>query len=239
MAGPAKALEDIWEELVGKAGPVVTDLDHQHLACAAIAPAVIGCLPYFAGHIHDTAVGGMPDGVVDHAAQRLPQPARIGDRRQLAGCPSVDGDATGARLRGETVRRRKHLPRHIDPGRSQERDSVVGAGQHEQVFGQPDEPVSVARRGRDRRRERVLRPPRARGQFELGLERGQRRPQFMARISNEPALPGQRLVQPVQQPVRGDGERRDLIPGPGHGKPGVAVVLGDLIQPPAHPVHRA
>src|SRR5262249_35179582 len=104
LADAAKPFEDMREELVGKAGPVVTDLDHEHLARVAMARAVTGCLPPFAGHVHDAAVGGMPDRVVDQVAQRLLQPAWIGDRGQVAVRPRVDGDAAGACLRGETSR---------------------------------------------------------------------------------------------------------------------------------------
>src|SRR5215472_16469927 len=51
LAGAAKPFEDVREKLGGKAGPVVTGLDQQHLARVAMALAGTGCLRHFAGHL--------------------------------------------------------------------------------------------------------------------------------------------------------------------------------------------
>ncbi len=84
-----------------------------------------------------------------------------------------------------------------------------------------------------------MRLPRPGSQLKLGLECRQWRAQLVAGICDESALPRECLLQPVKQAVRGNGKRRNLVARARNPQPGVGIVLGDLIKPPAHPLHRS
>jgi hypothetical protein len=48
------------------------------------------------------------------------------------------------------------------------------------------------------------------------------------RVGDEPAVPPDRLLEPVEGPVRRLGEQPDLVPGPGDGYAPVQVGGGDV-----------
>ncbi len=93
--GAAKAFEGPRQELRRKSRPFVSDLDRQHAPRAAAA-TVAGHFARIAGHLDDAAIRGMPDRIVDEAAQRLPQPVRISEGSELVPGLHRDFDAAAS-----------------------------------------------------------------------------------------------------------------------------------------------
>ena len=80
---------------------------------------------------------------------------------------------------------------------------IIGAGEQEQVVGQPAEPVGLLDGGADRGLQRWTGGAIAGDQLELGAQHGQRRAQLMAGVRHERALPLHRSVNAGQHLVHG------------------------------------
>ena len=82
-------------------------------------------------------------------------------------------------------------------------------------------------------------PPPGQGGVDLGLQDRERRSQLVARVVDEPALPLERLLEPVEGEVQGHGEAGERVVGRGHRQPVGRVGRRDGRRLAAHALDRA
>ncbi len=176
------------------------------------------------------------DHVVDHAAdQRLAAldpgavRAAVVPHGELHGADGVLPRGQGRLHRG--VERQRGVPGQV---------TVLRAGQDEESL---EEPLHLVEFGAQPPGEhRGLRRDRFRlglRDVERGAHGGQRGAQLVRGVGDEPALGGERALQPGQQLVDGVGEILDLVQRAGDGEPLVQVVRRDPAGRGGHGAQRA
>ena len=126
----AEALEGAWQKLLGEAIPLI---GHVQLD-PALDPT--GCEPHVAAPVCKR--------VGDEVVERLTGSVRVGKRNRpgrsdVRQDPAPDGACTGARAAGRGIDQLGRVHR-LAPDRE---TSLVGAGQHQQVVGEPREPLGL------------------------------------------------------------------------------------------------
>jgi hypothetical protein len=121
----------------------------------------------------------------------------------------------------------------------QRQPPAVGAGDQQQVVGEPGEPVDLLRGPADRLAELVLRLRVAQRQLELRAQQRERRTQLVARVGDEVALAAEGGLQAAEHLVQGLAQPLDLVPRLRHREPLARGLRGDRRRPPPHPLDRA
>jgi hypothetical protein len=85
----------------------------------------------------------------------------------------------------------------------------------------------------------VVWPSRSQCQLQPGPQGRQRGAQLVAGVGDQPPLPRERGLQAAQEPVHGGRQRGHLVPGRWHLQRGGWVLIGDLVDLAAQPLHRA
>ena len=88
---------------------------------------------------------------------------------------------------------------------------LAGAIQHEQSFGEPDQPLHLLGRRANRALQLLGRARSPQRQLQLGPQQSERRAQLVARIGDEATLAREALVQPLEHLVHlfvGDVDER-------------------------------
>ena len=116
--------------------------------------------------------------------------------------------------------------------------ALVGAGQHEQVLRELDEPVALGGGRRHGLAQLLRRAALAERQLELRPQERQRRAQLVARARHEAALALGRALEPVEHLVQRVAELSELVTALRHGKPAAASQPRDLRGLRAHRAHR-
>ena len=96
---------------------------------------------------------------------------------------------------------------------------LLGAGQQQQVVGDPGEPVGLPGSRLDRGTKLIRRTALAQGKFQFGLQQRERRPQLVACVRDEPALARQPVLDALEHQVQCLPQPGDLIPAGGNGQP--------------------
>ena len=95
--------------------------------------------------------------------------------------------------------------------------AVLGAGDDQQLLGEPDQPVDLVDRRADRRAQLALVACVQQRQLELDLVQRQRRPQLVARVVDEATLALERLPRAAPSiSFRVSPRRRQLVVGLRH-----------------------
>ena len=118
----------------------------------------------------------------------------------------------------EQVPQRRAHPVDAEP-------ACPGPGQHQQVLGQPRQPVGFFRCAPQGGLQLVRLPRPRQGEVQLRLQDAERGAQLVAGVIQQPLLPLDRVLQPVQQRVQGPAEPGHLVVGARHRQP--AAQLGD------------
>ena len=126
-------------------------------------------------------------GVVDEVPDRLLDPRPVDARAGVAGASTTISRPASAAVRAKRPRPAR-AALAARPAGGEANLALVGARDHEQVLGEPGEPVDLLRRGAQCRAQLVGRAARALGQLELGAQDRQRRPQLVAGVRDEDAL---------------------------------------------------
>ena len=222
--GAAEALERVREEVRRKARAGVADAHRDH--------AVLD-RPH---EPHRSRA--VTQRVVDEVAERLLETNAISGDDVVRGRRHLELPSGRAGLRVEAPGDRVEDLAQVVRREAQRQASVVGAGEHEQVLGQPHEPLDLLRGRAQRVLQLWLRARPAQRQLELGAEGSERRPQLVARVRDEAPLSRQPLLQPTEHLVQGLSEPPDLVVGRRQRKPLVGALARDLGRLPPHRLDR-
>ena len=140
--------------------------------------------------------------------------------------PGIPGGDGGEHLGGPHA-----LAAHRQP-------SLVGAGDQEQVLGEPRQPLRLLGGGAQCLLELRGRARAAQGELELGAQQRERRAQLVARVGEEAPLVLERGVQASEHVVQRRREPRDLVAGGRDGQP-CGRRCRDRRGAPAHRLDRA
>ena len=106
--------------------------------------------------------------------------------------------------------------------------AAVGASEHQEILGEPDEMVGLFGRAPQRGAQLIWAPFPGEGQIELGLQDRERGPQLVARVVDEPTLGLDRRLDPVQEVVHRRPEPGDLVIGRREGQTAAEIGRRDV-----------
>ena len=207
-----EALEDPLALRLGNAGAVVLHGEHD-------LPVVLG--------ERDSSTGrcGVADGVVGQVADQRGRAGR--DRPTTRPAPTpLRSTRTRSSARSRRATRSTMSSRSTGSRRDSPHGALVGAGDEQQVVGEPLEADRlVEHAGVGREQVGLVRVGEV--HLELGADAGERAAQLVGRIGDEPLLALSGIVDPLEHVVHGASEARDLVVAGRHRHPAVQVAAAD------------
>ena len=143
-----------------------------------------------------------------------------------------------SRTRVEATRDRVEDLAHGVPVEAQRKPALVGPREHEQILGEPHEPLDLLRRRAKRASSSSCERGRAQRELELGAERRERRPQLVARVGDEAALARESLLEAAEHLVQRLAEAADLVARRRQREPPVGALARDLGRAAPHRLDR-
>ena len=144
--------------------------------------------PFAASRSSRDRARAVAERVVDEVAERLLEPEPVADELEAVRALDRRAPTASAPPGGEAPRDRLEQRRDADPSRCAAPVALVGAGEHEQILGEPREAVGLLGGRAQRVLELVRRARPAQRELELGLQQRERRAQLVARVGDEAAL---------------------------------------------------
>ncbi len=118
---------------------------------------------------------------------------------------------------GEPARDGVEQLARVDLGGPQRR--LAGTVEHEEVLGEPDQPVNLFGRRADRPLQLLVRPRPPQRKLELRAKQGERRAQLVTRVCDEAALAQEALFEPLEHLVQRLAEATHLVARLRHRQP--------------------
>jgi hypothetical protein len=221
----AETLEGMWQELGREALSLVHDVELD--------------VPVAVDRAQADVARTMPEGVVDEVAECLLEAEPVAGETHAVRRLSLD---RAARLLGPRLERLLDGCQEVGCAElvvAERQAAVVGLREHEQILGEPDQPVRL----RPRRPKRLLQlGPRSRlpeREIELGLHQRERSAKLVARIGDEASFPLDGSFEACQHGVERLAQARDLVPGLAGMQPSSGILPRDRSRLGTHRLHRS
>ncbi len=176
----------------------------------------------------------MPERVVDEVAERLLEASAVGVELEAGRRLHLDRAIPPVEAGGDGLEQLGNLH-----GRASQRQPFLSlAREHEQVLGQPHEPLDLLAGRAQRALQLLLRPGPPQRELQLGPERRERRAQLVAGVRDETTLALETRVEPAEHRVERLAETSDLVLRRRQREPSARRGRGDLRGTAPHRVDR-